>query len=108
MEDKLLKSIKEAEEKAKQIVIDAQKKADKLVLEGREKAKQVLKSEEERFAASHLSKSKEQSVVIKQKCEKILLDENKKISDTEKKAMPNIKKAAEFVIEKFEEEVDNA
>lgn len=108
MEDKILDSIREAEQEAKKIVLESNKKAEKIIAEAREKAGLSIHNLGNQLSSGKQTKREEIGKKIQEKKRKILDEGHKAVSDLEKTSSTNMKKAVELILKKFEEEAENA
>ena len=108
MEDKIVKSIREAEQKAKSIVEDANRQSEKILLEAKESSKSAMKDAENTLSSLRNSIQSEKTISFEKEKNRILNEGKKEAQQLEKEALKNHKKAVEFVLKKFEEEIDNA
>lgn len=108
MEDKIIKSIRETEQKAKSIVEDANKQSQKIVSEARESSRSEMKDAENTLLSLRNSTKAEKTIAFEKEKIKILNEGKKEAQEFEKGASKNHKKAVEFVLKRFEEEIDNA
>ena len=106
MDKKILVEIRRAEQKAKLIVENSYKKKEQVIQEGKQKADEMKKD-----MALQLEQKREHAIdskmqELEEKKKHIILKGRGEIRKIEQTAVRNMDKAINFVLKKFEEEID--
>jgi ATP synthase H subunit len=106
--DKILKSIRESESRARDIIEQARKSSEKIIAEAKDKAQHLLKNAESQTSSQTHEILSKKNLKIDEEKKRIAQEGKGSVQKIEKASSPNISKSADFVMKKFEEEIKNA